>query len=88
MDIQPTSPDYCIPNRFKGKTILITGAATGIGAATAIRAAREGAQIVGVDRKETEIKATIARIKGEGHRAVAVVGNVAPATATTVAPSC
>ena len=55
IDIQPTSPDYFIPNRFQGKTLLVTGAATGIGAATAIRAAREGANIVGVDRKEQEL---------------------------------
>ena len=76
IDIQPTSPDYFIPNRFQGKTLLVTGAATGIGAATAIRAAREGANIVGVDRKEQELKDTISKIKGEGHQAIAIVGNV------------
>ncbi|MEB3333914.1 MAG: SDR family oxidoreductase [Cyanobacteriota bacterium] len=76
LDIQPTDPNYYIPNRFKGTTILITGAATGIGSATAIRAAREGAQVVGVDRKDKELKATIATITSEGHRAIAVVGNV------------
>lgn len=76
MDIQPTNPDYFIPNRFQGKTILITGAATGIGSATAIRAAREGANVVGVDRKEKELNQTISKIKGEGHNAIAIVGNV------------
>lgn len=76
LDITPTDPNYFIPNRFKGKTLLITGAATGIGAATAIRAAREGANIVGLDRKEKELNATISQIKGEGNKAIAIVGNV------------
>jgi NAD(P)-dependent dehydrogenase (short-subunit alcohol dehydrogenase family) len=76
IDIVPTDPNYFIPNRFKGKTLLVTGAATGIGAATAIRAAREGANIVGLDRKEKELNATISQIKGEGHQAIAIVGNV------------
>lgn len=76
MDIQPTNPDYFIPNRFQGKTILITGAATGIGAATAIRAAREGAKVIGVDRKEGDLNQTISKIKAEGHSGIAIVGNV------------
>ena len=76
VDITPTDPKYFIPNRFQGKTLLITGAATGIGAATAIRAAREGANIVGLDRKEAALNQTISQIKSEGHRAIAIVGNV------------
>jgi NAD(P)-dependent dehydrogenase (short-subunit alcohol dehydrogenase family) len=76
VDIQPTSPDYFIPNRFTGKTILITGAATGIGAATAIRAAREGANVVGVDRKEVELLKTIGQITSEGYKAISLVGSV------------
>lgn len=76
VDITPTDPAYFIPNRFKGKTVLITGAATGIGAATAVRAAREGANVVGLDRKEKQLNATISQIKGEGHKAIAIVGNV------------
>ncbi|MBE9012983.1 SDR family oxidoreductase [Pseudanabaenaceae cyanobacterium LEGE 13415] len=76
IDITPTSPDYFIPDRFKGKTLLVTGAATGIGAATAIRAAREGANVVGMDRKGKELNETISQIKSEGHKAIAIVGNV------------
>lgn len=41
--------DYFIPGRFKGKTILITGAARGIGKWTAIRAVKEGANVVIMD---------------------------------------
>lgn len=76
VDITPTDPSYFIPNRFKGKTLLVTGVATGIGAATAIRAAREGANIVGLDRKEAELNQTIGKIKAEGHQAIAIHGNV------------
>lgn len=76
VDITPTDPSYFIPNRFQGKTLLVTGAATGIGAATAIRAAREGANIIGLDRKEQELNATISQIKDEGHSAIAILGNV------------
>ena len=76
VDITPTNPNYFIPNRFQGKTLLVTGAATGIGAATAVRAAREGANVIGLDRKATELNQTVSQIKGEGHKAIAVVGNV------------
>lgn len=36
-------------NRLKGKTAIVTGVASGIGAACALRFAREGANIVGID---------------------------------------
>ena len=37
-------------DRFKDKVIILTGAARGIGRATALRAAREGAVMVLADR--------------------------------------
>ena len=37
------------PGRFDGKTIIVTGAASGIGRATASRIAREGGRVVDVD---------------------------------------
>ena len=39
-------------NRFEGKTIIVTGAASGIGAATAARLRDEGATVVGADRAD------------------------------------
>lgn len=38
-----------LPGRFDGKTVIVTGAASGIGRATALRLAREGGAVVAVD---------------------------------------
>ncbi len=43
------------PNRFKDKVIILTGAARGIGEATAIRAAKEGAKLVLADRLKESV---------------------------------
>lgn len=40
--------------RFSGKTVLVTGAASGIGRATARRLLDEGAAVVGIDRNEQD----------------------------------
>ena len=37
-----------IPHRFEGRTVVVTGAGTGFGAAIALRAAQEGAKAVGI----------------------------------------
>lgn len=74
--IIPVGPDYFIPGRFKGKTILITGAASGMGAAAATRAAREGANVACVDRRKGPLDETVKRIKSEGHNVIAIVSDV------------
>ena len=51
---------------FQGKTILITGGAMGIGAATAKRLAREGAHVIIADRDEKAAKATTEEIQRFG----------------------
>jgi NAD(P)-dependent dehydrogenase (short-subunit alcohol dehydrogenase family) len=56
--------------------VLITGALTGIGRATAIAFAKEGAQLVVSGRKEAEGKALEAELRGLGAEAEFVVADV------------
>lgn len=56
---------------------LITGAASGIGRATAVRFAREGAKVVISDVDEAGLSATRQQIEAAGGEASVVVGNVA-----------
>lgn len=48
-----TSPgpwiERVVPGRFEGRTVVVTGAASGIGRATASRVAREGGRVLAVD---------------------------------------
>jgi len=64
-----------IPSRFAGKTIIVTGAGSGIGRATAIRLVQEGARVVATDVVAERLQA----LKDElGDAAlVTVVGDVA-----------
>ena len=56
----PKTPDY-----FRGKTILITGAASGIGRATALIFAREGANVVCADVNEKGVEETSEQINAK-----------------------
>jgi NAD(P)-dependent dehydrogenase (short-subunit alcohol dehydrogenase family) len=60
-----------------GKVAIITGAATGIGRATAILFAREGARVVLVDVRLAELEETVARTREAGGRAEAATYAVA-----------
>jgi len=53
-------------NEFKNKVIVVTGAASGIGAAICDRFAWEGARIVLLDRDEAGVKAAADRLKAGG----------------------
>ena len=57
----PKTPDY-----FAGKTIIITGAASGIGRATALIFARERANVVCADVNEAGARETAAQVNGPG----------------------
>ena len=63
--------------RFDGRVALITGAASGIGRATCIRLASEGAQIFGSDISSTGLAETEAALKEAGCAARTGVFNVA-----------
>jgi NAD(P)-dependent dehydrogenase (short-subunit alcohol dehydrogenase family) len=62
--------------RLKDKVVLITGAASGIGRATALRFGREGASVVAVDIQQAENENTVSCISAEGGRATAVSADV------------
>ena len=55
------------PFSLEGKTILVTGAAGGIGRATSIECAKLGARLVLTDINEDGLKETLALLEGEGH---------------------
>ncbi len=57
---------------LKDKVIIITGATSGIGAATALEAAREGATVVLAARREEVGSALVARIREQGGTAMFV----------------
>jgi NAD(P)-dependent dehydrogenase (short-subunit alcohol dehydrogenase family) len=48
-DVESGWVEKLTPGRFDGKTVIVTGAASGIGRATASRIAREGGRVVAVD---------------------------------------
>ena len=55
------------PGRFDGKTLVVTGAAQGLGEAVATRAAREGGTVALVDRSEL-VHEVSEKLNGEGGR--------------------
>lgn len=63
--------------RYTGRTAVVTGAASGIGAATAARLAQEGAAVVLADIDEERGRAEADRITREGGRARFVRTDVA-----------
>jgi 3-oxoacyl-[acyl-carrier protein] reductase len=63
----PKTPDY-----FAGKTIVITGAASGIGRETALIFAREGANVVCTDINEAGARETAAGVNAKGSQALAL----------------
>jgi NAD(P)-dependent dehydrogenase (short-subunit alcohol dehydrogenase family) len=62
---------------LQGKVALVTGAGSGIGKATALRFAREGAMVGVLSHTEDEIRKVAEEIEQAGGRTVALVADVA-----------
>lgn len=58
--------------RLEGRNAIVTGAGSGIGAASAAGLAREGAGVVAADVDKHRAEQTAAAIQGKGGRAIAV----------------
>ena len=71
--------------KLVGKTALITGASAGIGRASALALAQEGANIVLTARRQERLDELITAVQKAGGKAVSVIGD---ATAEETAQKC
>ena len=55
------------PYSLDGKTILVTGASSGIGRSTAIECSKLGAKVIVTGRNEERLRATFEELEGDGH---------------------
>ena len=67
-----------IPRRFEGRSVVVTGAGTGFGAEIAVRAAQEGARVVGIHYRSSAAgaEATAERVRAEGAEAVLLQADI------------
>ena len=65
---------------LEGKVALVTGGGSGIGRATAVIMAREGARVAVSDLSKDGIEATVGLINASGGQGIAIAGDVADET--------
>lgn len=58
------------PYSLEGKTVLVTGASSGIGRATAVECSKLGAKVVITARNEERLKETLVSLEGDGHQMI------------------
>lgn len=81
------------PFSLEGKTILITGASSGIGAQCAIDCSKMGAKVVLLARNEERLQNTLKSMEGEGHSIISfdlnnlsLIPNIVDEIVTTIGP--
>lgn len=67
-------------SKLDGKVALVTGASSGIGEATAIALAMEGAKVAVSARRSDRLESLVKRIQDNGGRALPIVADVADET--------
>ena len=60
------------PFSISGKTLLVTGAASGMGKATAIACTKMGATVIATDFNNDGLHATMSELEGNGHQSFVV----------------
>ena len=63
-------------DEFDGRVAVVTGAASGIGFATASRFAREGMRVVLADIERAPLEAAVSELDGQGHEVLGVPTDV------------
>lgn len=58
------------PYSLEGKTVLITGASSGIGQATAVECSKMGGSVIITGRNENRLLQTLSMMEGEGNRMI------------------
>lgn len=72
------------PDALKGRTILVTGASSGLGRAASLAIARCGGRVIATGRDPARLEATLAQLPGVGHRTVVADLKAADDAATLV----
>jgi short-subunit dehydrogenase len=61
--------------RLAGKVALVSGAANGIGRASALRLAREGTDLIVIDREDDPLREVAGSIQRLGRRGLAIIAD-------------